>query len=537
MKARVVLGFLGTRLDSPAGADRWKKWRPSVALCQEPSMFVDRFVLIHDRKSAPLAKAVIEDIGEISPATQVEPHVLNLRDPWDFGEVYAKMRDFARSYTFDPDVEDYYVNITTGTHVVQICWFLLAETRFVPAKLLQLSPPQYQRGDHKQKGSYSIIDLDLSKYDVIATRFQDEKSTATSFLKSGIETRNAAFNAVIDQIEKIAVKSSAAMLLTGPTGAGKSQLARRIYELKKSQHKVKGSFVEVNCATLRGDQAMSTLFGHVKGAFTGANIDRPGLMANANGGVLFMDEIGELGADEQAMCLRAIEEKCFLRVGADKETRVDFQLIAGTNRNLADDVRQGRFRDDLFARLNLWTFELPALRDRREDIEPNLDHELKRYSDREGEAASFNKEGREAYLAFAMSAEALWTSNFRDLGASITRMATLAPSGRIDVKTVANEVAVLKRLWNGVRGGPGSAEKFPRVAQFMERRVIGELDMFDACQLESVLEACAASKNLSEAGRALFSSTRKSKATTNDADRLRKYLMKFGLTFEMAARG
>jgi transcriptional regulatory protein RtcR len=116
-------------------------------------------------------------------------------------------------------------------------------------------------------------------------------------------------------------------------------------------------------------------------------------------------------------------------------------------------------------------------------------------------------------------------------------MATLAPSGRIDVKTVANEVAVLKRLWNGVRGGPGSAEKFPRVAQFMERRVIGELDMFDACQLESVLEACAASKNLSEAGRALFSSTRKSKATTNDADRLRKYLMKFGLTFEMAARG
>jgi transcriptional regulatory protein RtcR len=350
---------------------------------------------------------------------------------------------------------------------MQICWFLLAEARVVPGNLLQLSPTT-----HRGQKPYSIIDLDLSKYDAIATRFDQEKETATSFLKRGIPTRNAAFNEMIEQIEQIAIRSTAPMLLEGPTGAGKSQLARRIFELKKSLHKVKGSFVELNCATLRGDQAMSTLFGHVKGAFTGAMADRAGLLATANNGVLFLDEIGELGPDEQAMCLRAIEEKTFLRVGSDKETRVDFQLIAGTNKDLKEEVRKGRFREDLLARLNLWTFELPALKDRKEDIEPNLDFELKRLSEKEG-GASFNKEARENYLAFATSSEALWASNFRDLGASAMRMATLAPSGRIDVKTVAHEIATLKRIW---RGGTVTGER-NHIAALRHRGMLTALDL------------------------------------------------------------
>ena len=139
---------------------------------------------------------------------------------------------------------------------------------------------------------------------------------------------------------------------------------------------------------------MSALFGHRKGAFTGAAADRPGLLRAADKGVLFLDEIGELGLDEQAMILRAIEEKTFLPVGADKEVASDFQLIAGTNRDLGEAVAAGRFRDDLFARLNLWTFALPALRDRREDIEPNLDYELDRFAEREGSRVSFNSEAR-----------------------------------------------------------------------------------------------------------------------------------------------
>jgi len=158
-----------------------------------------------------------------------------------------------------------------------------------------------------------------------ATGFPGRRIGA-SFLKSGIETRNAAFNCLIERIEQVAIASRAPLLLMGPTGAGKSQLARRIYDLKKARSLVAGEFVEVNSAALRGDAAMSALFGHVKRAFTGAARDRPGLLRKADGGVLFLDEVGELGLDEQAMLLRALEEKVFLPVGSDREVESEFQL-------------------------------------------------------------------------------------------------------------------------------------------------------------------------------------------------------------------
>jgi len=245
--------------------------------------------------------------------------------------------------------------------------------------LVQTSPKERQSKSKSPLGVAHVIDLDLSRYDRIAARFRKEASEARSFLKSGIETRNGGFNRLIEQIEQVAVQSRDPVLLMGPTGAGKSQLARRIYELKRSRHRLTGTFVEVNCATLRGDAAMSALFGHVKGAFTGALKDRLGLLRSADGGLLFLDEVGELGLDEQALLLRALESKRFPPFGGDQDVSSDFQLIAGTNRDLHSRVREGLFREDLLARLNLWTFRLPGLRDRPEDLEPNLDYELEQY--------------------------------------------------------------------------------------------------------------------------------------------------------------
>src|SRR5207237_10012003 len=143
-----------------------------------------------------------------------------------------------------------------------------------------------------------VIDLALSPYDRIAARYAPFAAWYSSFLKSGTATRNAAFTRMIDEIEQVAIRSRAPLLLMGPTGAGKSQLARRVYELKRLKRQVLGPFVEVNCATLKGDSAMSALFGHRKGAFTGAAADRHGLLRTADTGVLFLDEIGELGLDE-----------------------------------------------------------------------------------------------------------------------------------------------------------------------------------------------------------------------------------------------
>ncbi|KPF68586.1 transcriptional regulator [alpha proteobacterium AAP81b] len=525
MKPLVAIGFLGSTLDAGKfGPTRWNKWRPSVGMCMHDDLRIDRFVLLHGTVHGRLADYIAADIASVSPETTVEPRVIDFDNPWDFEEVYGKLLDFARAYPFDPDAEDYVVHITTGTHVAQICLFLLTEAHYLPGRLLQTQP---ERGAPTGgPGSWTIIDLDLSRYDSIATRFAAVTAESTSFLKSGIETRNAAFNAMIDEIEQVAIRSKAPVLLMGPTGAGKSQLARRIYELKRLKRQLKGGFVEVNCATLKGDGAMSALFGHKRGAFTGASADRAGLLRGADGGMLFLDEIGELGLDEQAMILRAIEDKRFLPVGADSEAVSDFQLIAGTNRDLAQAVATGRFREDLLARLNLWTFTLPGLAARREDIAPNLDYELDRFAEREGERITFNKEARAQYLAFATGPDAAWPGNFRDLAASVTRMATFAPKGRVDGECVAAEIARLRRLWSGPRDNDDP------LAGLLGADQAAMLDAFDRVQLAHVVAVCRASRSLSEAGRTLFAASRARRATSNDADRLRKYLARFDLSWQ-----
>lgn len=529
MKPLTVIGFLGSTLDaSKFGPSRWSKWRPSVGLTMHEDLRVDRFLLIHGSAHRRLADYVAEDIASVSPETNVEMRLLDFRDPWDFEEVFGKLLDFARAEPFDPETEDYLVHITTGTHVAQICLFLLTEARYLPGRLLQTQP---ERGSPNPAGTWNTIDLDLSRYDSIATRFAVASVESASFLKSGIDTHNAAFNRMIDEIERVALRSKAPILLMGPTGAGKSLLARRIYELKKLKHQIAGPFVEVNCATLKGDSAMSALFGHRKGAFTGAVADRPGLLRAADKGMLFLDEIGELGLDEQAMILRAIEDKCFLPVGADKESSSEFQLIAGTNRDLGEAVAAGAFRDDLYARLNLWTFTLPGLADRREDIAPNLDYELDRFAEREGERASFNKEARQLYLAFATAPDARWPGNFRDLAASVTRMATLSPKGRIDLDCVEAEIVRLKRLWSGQ-----TDDGLGMLADILGAEALSAIDPFDRVQLAETIRVCRLSRSLSEAGRTLFAASRARRSTANDADRLRKYLARFGLDWATVSR-
>lgn len=524
MKKTVVIGFLGTQLDyTGKGSPRWDKWRPTVALCQQEDLVVHRLELIHDARNRGLAERVGNDIARISPETEFRRVEMALRDPWDFEEVYTALHDLARGYPFDTENEDYLIHITTGTHVAQICWFLLAEAHYLPARLLQTSPPR-KKEVADSVGSYEIIDLDLSRYDRIAQRFARERDDNLTFLKSGIATRNSDFNRTIEQIEQVAGRSRASMLLIGPTGAGKSFLARRIFELKRQRQQLPGRFIEVNCATLRGDSAMSTLFGHSKGAFTGALQERPGLLRSADGGLLFLDEIGELGLDEQAMLLKAIEEKRFFPFGSDREASSDFQLIAGTHRDLRQWVLQGKFREDLYARINLWTFNLPGLSARPEDIEPNLDYELERFATEQGELVRFNVEARRRYLAFATSHEARWRGNFRELGASVVRLATLATAGRITEADVAEEIRRLTATWAEEPGTDAAAQVLAAGAE--------KLDLFDRCQLNTVIAVCRASPSLSEAGRRLFAVTRSEKKQSNDADRLRKYLARFGLSFE-----
>ena len=524
MKKNVVMGFYGATKDrSSKGSERWERWRPSLSLFQHERFLIDRLELLLVGGKDESAKRLVEDIRSISPETEIVENHLDLHNFWDFEEVYGALHDFVNSYEWRTEQEDYLFHITTGSHVTQICTFLLAESRHFPGRLLQSSPPRRRRGQYESQ--YHIIDLDLSRYDRLASRFHKEAADHVSFLKAGIETRNRKFNELMARLETVSGRTSDPILLTGPTGAGKSALARRIFELKQARNLIAGEYVEVNCATLRGSAALSTLFGHKKGAFTGAQQDREGLLRQAHGGLVFLDEIGELGVDEQAMLLRAIEEKTFLPLGADREVSSSFQLICGTNRDLQRDVGEGKFRRDLLARINLWVFAMPGLRDRREDIAPNLDFELDQYARRKGSRVDFNREARDAFLSFSVSEQAAWTGNFRDLSGAVTRMATLASSGRIKLKDVQEEVVRLRASWEG------DTQKAPLElpGDLAARAELRQIDPFDRCQLAYVLEVCRRSASMSEAGRTLFAVSREKKKTVNDADRVRKYLLRFGL--------
>jgi transcriptional regulatory protein RtcR len=529
---KVIIGILGTQLDwRGRGEERWDVWRPTVSLFQHDDLSVGRLDLLHEQPFQNTALQTVQDAMQVSPESEIRQHIVNFGgDPWDFEKVYGTLYDWAKGYPFDTENEEYFIHITTGTHVAQICLFLLTEAGFLPAKLIQSSPPLGGKRAKGSTGRYDVIDLDLSKYDKLNTRFDEQAREDADFLKSGIKTKNAAFNLTIERIEQVALRSKEPILLSGPTGAGKSQLARRIYELRQQRGGLRGNFVEVNCATLRGDLAASTLFGHVRGSFTGAQKDRPGLLREAHGGLLFLDEIGELGLDEQAMLLRALEDKIFFPVGSDAMVKSDFQLIAGTNRDLRRDVAEGKFREDLLARIHLWSFTLPSLAQRREDIKPNLDYELLRYAEKYGRSVSFNKEAREAFLHFALLPTTAWLGNFRDLNAAITRMATLAARGRITTEDVKEEMARLEQSWQRPESAlPASDYDLTKILRAED---VAAIDPFDRVQLVYVMGVCRDSVSVSDAGRKLFSVSREKRAVANDADRLKKYLAKFGVKFE-----
>lgn len=515
----VVIGFLGTQLDM----GKKRKWKPTRSLVMDPSFPVDRLEILYDRQHRHLARYVRDEVLSIAPETEVLLVNLDLKDPWDFQEVYGKLFDFARSYRFDEGRERYHVHLTTGTHVAQICWFLLTESRHIPARLLQTSPPRGEDDAPK----LDIIDLDLSRYNALQQRFDQLSREYSEQLKGGIETKSAAYNTLIERIELIASNSDEPILLLGETGTGKTDLAERIYTLKLDRRRVKGRLVHLNCATLNGPDAQAMLFGQRRSHTGQAGSERGGLLREADGGVLFLDEVDELDLGGQAMLLHAIETGRFYPVGSDYEVSSRFHIIAGANRDLRRLTADGAFRPDLLARLNMWSFTLPPLRSRRDDIEANLLFELAKAERVLGNQVGFNADARAQFLRFAMDPATLWPGNFRDFSGSIRRLCALAPRGRITRAMVEAEIAQLTGDWHSA----DADDDAQLVAEVLGLRT-QEIDPFDLVQLAAVIRTCRTSASLSDAGRRLFAVSRAKRTSQNDSDRLRKYLARFDLTWD-----
>lgn len=220
-------------------------------------------------------------------------------------------------------------------------------------------------------------------------------------------------------IEKVA-PTDARVMITGPNGTGKELVAHQIHE---QSERSKGPMIEVNCAAIPAELIESELFGHEKGAFTSAVKQRKGKFENAQGGTLFMDEIGDMSLSAQSKVLRALQENKITRVGGDKEIKVDVRVIAATNKNLVEEIKEGRFREDLYHRLSVILIKVPSLNDRAEDIPLLADHFLQQIAHEQGSAAK-----RFAPQALEALKKIDWTGNIRELRNVVERLTILCGS-------------------------------------------------------------------------------------------------------------
>ncbi|HXT22932.1 MAG TPA: sigma-54 dependent transcriptional regulator, partial [Thermoanaerobaculia bacterium] len=243
---------------------------------------------------------------------------------------------------------------------------------------------------------------------------------------------SAAMQQVFRRVEKLA-GTEATVLLTGESGTGKELAARALHRLSRRAH---GPFVALNCAAVPETLAEAEFFGAERGAYTGADRTRAGKLEAARGGTFFLDEIGELPLPLQAKLLRALQERRFTRVGGTAELETDARVIAASNRNLGDEVAAGRFREDLYYRLNVVAVEMPPLRQRREDIPLLVDHLRERFDRRHGSrTAPFSPAVLRALV------EHSWPGNVRELANAVERLVLLAEDGRARLEDLPPEVA------------------------------------------------------------------------------------------------
>ncbi len=222
-----------------------------------------------------------------------------------------------------------------------------------------------------------------------------------------------------DIIEKVA-PTEARVLITGPNGTGKELVAHWLHE---KSDRAKGPMVEVNCAAIPSELIESELFGHVKGAFTSANKDRAGKFEAANGGTIFLDEIGDMSLSAQAKVLRALQESRVSRVGSDKDIKVDVRVLAATNKDLKKEIADGKFREDLYHRLAVILIPVPPLNDRRDDIPLLVNHFANKVAGEQGTAVK-NFTGK----AVEKLQEYDWTGNIRELRNVVERLIILGGS-------------------------------------------------------------------------------------------------------------
>jgi two-component system response regulator HydG len=292
----------------------------------------------------------------------------------------------------------------------------------------------------------SVLKNALEKEQLLQENRALKSELEKPILQESIIFRSAAFQEIYDLTLQVAA-SEANILVLGESGTGKELIAGAIHynSLRRDRR-----FLSINCAALTDTLLESQLFGHVRGAFTGAVAAQKGLLEEADGGTLFMDEIGDMTLPIQAKLLRVIQERDFIPVGATRPKSADIRFVAATNKDLEQEVREGRFREDLFYRLNVINIPLPPLRERKDDVEPLALHFLKKYSLKmKKQVTSLAPEALQLLHGYD------WPGNIRELENVMERAVILARTGTVTAKELP--------IW---RKQPQKVEP-PREAQFV----------------------------------------------------------------------
>lgn len=403
----VLLTFTGFHDPYSKGLiDQQEQAGPILSLLAARSF--DRIFLF----DTPITKKITQEmkriISKLYPLTQVHILEINIDDPTNYQDIFAGLRRHLREIIEGFQSANFYISVASGTPQMHACWILLASSGEIPARILHVRPSRFVSRDRPL-----VSEVDLSSREFPTVRFQygpilveeTEHDINTVRVQLGIVGDHPSMNRALE-IGAMLAPSQAPILILGETGTGKELVARFIHRLSGRPRE---KFIAINCAAIPTDLVESILFGHKKGSFTGATTDQTGKFDIANEGTLFLDELGELPLTAQAKLLRVLQDGLVEKVGQTKPHKVDIRIVAATNRDLKKLVRQGKFREDLFYRLNVGEVKLPPIRERRSDIPKLALHILDKIN------SSLRYPKRLSVEALSRLQSHIWPGNVRDL--------------------------------------------------------------------------------------------------------------------------